>query len=71
MYKNRTTYLNTWIDRKHNDRLAHIGVKYLNSLKDSLIATTNLSKTIENETHKSQNIYLQAALNEKTTENAY
>ena len=32
------------MDRKYNDGLAHIGVEYLNSLKDSLLATTNLSK---------------------------
>ena len=58
MCENRTAYLNTWVDRKHNNRLAHIGVECLNSLKDSLIATTNSLKTIENETCKSQNIRL-------------
>ena len=51
--------------RKHNDGIAHIGVECLNSLKDSLIATTNSSKTIENKTCKSQNTHSQAALNEK------
>ena len=65
MYKNRTIYLYTWIDREYNDGVAHIGVEYLNSLKDSLLATAYSSKTIENETYNSQNICSQVVLNRK------
>ena len=41
------------MDRKYNNGLAYIGIKCLNSLEDSLLGTTNLSKTMNNETQKS------------------
>ena len=65
MFENRTVYLNICMYRKHKDGSGHIGVVCLNSLKDSLIATTNSPKTMENQTRKSQNALSQVALNGK------
>ena len=65
MCENRTVYLYAQIDRKHNNGSAYIGIECLNSLEDSLLATTNSPKTMENENRKSQNARSQGALNGK------